>query len=269
MLNPILKWAGGKRRYIDLFFKEMPNSFNNFYEPFLGGGALFFNIFNNINKVQHTFFDVYITNKKAFLSDLNKELIKFYSILKGFSDDDINESIDILNTYKIKNSKKMYYNIKSYFLKTDNIEYFCNFLYLNKACFAGVYRVNTKGIFNSNFFYYENLKFPTRNELLNCRDILKNVNLTTTTYLKITPDEKDFVFFDPPYHQVFTAYTAERFLEKDHIELCNFSKKLTYKGVKIMMTNSNDDFIKNLYNDSIFRIKKINSKLNEILIKNY
>lgn len=275
--KPFVKWVGGKRQLLKQF-REMdlypPHDFdpinNTYYEPFVGGGAVFFDLLP----------------KKAVLSDLNKELIITYTVIKN--------NIDEL----IKSLKKHKYE-KEYFLKVraknldklSNLEIASRFIFLNRTCFNGMYRVNSKGQFNVPFGKYKN---PTICDEYNLRKVsiaLQNVDIKAEDYKKVLGKVKkgDFIYFDPPYYPVsktasFTSYTKEDFLDKEQIELRNTFLELHKRGCFVMLSNSDTPFINKIYKEIKNEGVKINKvragrainskgskrgKINEVLVINY
>ena len=273
--KPFVKWVGGKRQLLTQF-KLMnlypPEKFDpktgRYFEPFVGGGAVFFDLLP----------------KKAFLSDLNNELVITYNVIKN----NVESLIKSLKTHQ--NTKEYFLNIRSQEVsKLSDIEIASRFIYLNRTCFNGLYRVNSKGGFNVPFAGNKN---PLICDELNLRKIskaLKNVDIKKQDYKEVLRKAKkgDFVYFDPPYYPVsktssFTSYTKETFLEKEQIELRDTFVKLTKIGCFIMLSNSDTFFINKIYseikNTRITKVKAgraINSdatkrgKITEVLVTNY
>lgn len=274
-LKPFVKWAGGKAQIINKLKKFMPQSFNNYYEPFIGGGAFFLSL------------DL----KVAVINDTNEELICAYKCLED--DNLFFKLINELKIYEVKHSEDFYYYIR----EMDRNEDFYNLpiyvraarmIYLNKACFNGLYRVNSKGFFNVpsgkklkvNTFDRDNM-----NELH--QYFMKNhITILNDDYSKVVDSAKaeDFVYFDPPYDtfdekESFTAYSKNSFGKKQQRELCQTFKQLSSKGVKLMLSNHNTKFINELYqgfNIHVIEAKRvINSKgdgrgtVQEVIITNY
>ena len=274
--KPFIKWVGGKRQLLKQF-KLMslypPKDFNpkkaKYFEPFVGGGAVFFDLLP----------------LKAVLSDLNSELVITYNVIK----DDVEKLIKSLKKHKYD---------KEYFLKVrakdtkklSNVERASRFIYLNKTCFNGMYRVNKSGKFNVPFGSQKNPLICDEENLLKVSDALKNVKIIEQDYKQVLKDAKkgDFVYFDPPYYPLnrtssFTGYTADGFLEKEQEELRDTYLELHKKGCFVMLSNSNTEFIKKLYSNLDKKIKihevaanrMINSdatkrgKIKEVLVINY
>lgn len=265
--TPFVKWVGGKRSIINEITAKLPASFENYYEPFVGGGALFYEIFDK--------------PKKSFLSDTNFDLVITYNVIKK----DLPKLLVALKIHEKKHNEDYFYKIRAMHTLQDPIEIASRFLYLNKTCYNGLYRVNRKGEFNTPVGRYTNPAIVSEKNLTACSKTLKNVTIQLKNFKDIAPEKNDFVYFDPPYHPTnetsFTAYSKLEFTEKDQTELKDFITELHKKGVKIMLSNSNTTFIKDLYKGSIFTKnivhapRLVNCKGNgrnvveELLITNY
>lgn len=265
--KPFIKWVGGKRSIIDSLLSNTPQNFNEYYESFLGGGALLYRIYSKA--------------KKCYVSDINFELITAYRVIKQ----NLNELIKILEMHK-KNHNKEYYNkLRAKHNLQDPIEIAGRFIYLNKTCFNGLYRVNKKGEFNVPIGRYKNPNILDLENLRACNKTFQKVDIKLKQFNQINPKKNDFVYIDPPYHPTdnnsFTSYTSKGFTEKDQINLRDFAINLTTKNVKVMLSNSNTDFINDLYKSKIFNIitievpRFVNCKadkrnpIKEVLIRNY
>lgn len=264
---PFVKWAGGKRSIISELKDRLPVKFNNYYEPFVGGGALFF--------------EIYSTLKKAYLSDVNFYLIMAYTVIKK----DPKALIELLKKHAKNNSDDYYYKVRAWHELQDPIEISARFIYLNKTCYNGLYRVNKKGEFNVPVGKYPNPNIISEENIMTCHKAFKNVQIEYKDFSEIKADKNDFVYFDPPYHPTnetsFTAYSKLDFTEKDQIKLAEFAIALHHKEVKVMLSNSNTKFIKDLYKSSIFKTKVVNAPrlvnckgngrnaVEELLITNY
>jgi DNA adenine methylase len=273
--KPFVKWVGGKRQLLEQF-KEMdlypPDGFDpikgRYFEPFVGGGAVFFDLLP----------------EKAFLSDLNNELVTTYNTIKN----NVEELIISLKKHK----KDKEYFLKIRFLNPkdlDDISVASRFIYLNRTCFNGMYRVNRQGIFNVPFGRNKNPLICDINNLRKVSRALKGVEIKNQDYKEVLKKAKsgDFIYFDPPYYPVsktasFTSYTSEGFFDKEQIELRNTFKELSDKGCFVMLSNSDAPFINKIYSEikgvRITKIKAgraINSdaskrgKITEVLITNY
>ncbi len=266
--KPFVKWAGGKRQLVDILLSNVPPSFNRYFEPFVGGGALLFEL----------------QPQKAVISDINEELINAYKVIK----DNVEELINSLK--KHKNTKEYYYAIRAINPKTlTPVERASRFIYLNKTCFNGLYRENSKGQFNVPFGKYKNPKICDEENLRAVSEFLNKIEIVILNcdYKETCEMAKseDFVYLDPPYYPIsktasFTKYNKNGFSEEDQIELSEIFKDLDRKGCYVMLSNSNTEFIKKLYaNYRIQEIKAnrfINCKANrrgksniEVLITNF
>jgi DNA adenine methylase len=275
--KPFVKWVGGKRQLLKQF-KELglyppdhfdPNN-NRYFEPFVGGGAVFFDLLPH----------------KAFLSDMNFELVTTYTVIR--------DDVEAL----IKSLRKHPYN-KEYFLKIrakkveklTPLQVASRFIYLNRTCFNGMYRVNSRGEFNVPFGQYSNPQICDAENLRKVSKSLQGVSIVHQDYKQAVKKAKkgDFVYFDPPYHPLtetasFTSYTKEDFGKKDQVELRDTFLELHKKGCYVMLSNSNAEFINEIYGElkkhgvkvhKVDASRAINSdasgrgKIKEVLITNY
>ncbi len=233
--KPILKWAGGKTQLLPELRKLIPMSYNKYIEPFLGGGALFFD---------HC-------PKSSVLSDLNCELINFYKVVR----DNPYELISELKNYT--NSKEFFYKLRAKDMsEMSAVEQAARTLYLNKTCFNGLYRVNRKGEFNTPYGKYNNPKICDENALYNASSALSNTQVIQASGYKNVlmefAESGDFIFLDPPYLPVseysdFKRYTKEQFYEEDQVELAKEVDRLYEMGCYVVLTNSNHPLIQKLY----------------------
>ncbi|MEA5502982.1 DNA adenine methylase [Halotia wernerae UHCC 0503] len=264
--RPFLKWAGGKSRLIQQYIPYLPKHYKTYYEPFLGGGAVFF----------------HLQPSQAILTDINSELITTYRCVR----DKVDELICLLKEHKIKHTRDYYYNVRANSGGTA-LEKSARLIYLNKTCFNGLYRVNSQGQFNVPLGRYENPNICPEDLLRVASKALSSSGLQQadfTDVLNKANSSDDFVYFDPPYYPVsqtsnFTAYSSYCFAEEQQIKLNDVFVKLADRGVKIMLSNSDCDFIRNLYsNFNIYTIsaaRSINSNskkrgnITEILVTSY
>lgn len=253
--KPFLKWAGGKRDLVAFIIKNMPKEFNAYFEPFLGGGALFFGLKNR----------GLLENKQVLLNDKNKELINAFKVLKNESGALLEHLKNLQNTH----SKEQFYQIrhldrKADFSNIDKIFRAARFIYLNKTCFNGLCRYNAKGQFNTPLGSYKNPKIYDEDLMISAFKALQKVSILESDFGVAIKEAKsgDFVYFDPPYFPLnptssFTSYT-DNFLQKEHLRLFESFKHLNSKGVKVLQSNSNSPFIKELYKD--FEIIELKAK---------
>jgi len=249
LVHPIVKWAGGKRGLIEKYKPCLPKDFNKYYEPFFGGGAIFFHLFSN-GRV-----------KEAKISDINSELINMYEVVKTKVDDLVEE----LKSGKYVNDKDIFYEIRAEEPEKPVLRA-ARLIYLNRTCFNGLYRVNKRGKFNVPFGKYpKNVKIFDEENLRNVNQCLQNVELTSEDFEKSVNDAKkgDFVYFDPPYMPLtetanFTDYTSKGFVMKEQERLAKVFKELDERGCYVMESNSDVPKIAELYEG--YEIKKVHAK---------
>jgi len=271
MCKPVIKWVGGKRQLLKELKERLPKKYNRYFEPFIGGGALFFDL-KPIN---------------AFINDSNPELVNLYIVVK----DNVEELIQNLN--KHKNTDSYYYEIrnldrdKTIYNQLSNIDKASRFIYLNKTGFNGLYRVNSKGQYNVPYGKYENPKYLDEENLRECSKYLKNAKIENSDFTIIENyiEKEDFVYFDPPYVPLnttssFTQYTKEGFDDDMQFrlkELCDYIDK---SGAYFMLSNSYTEFVLDLYGENyknhiVTANRAINCKANgrgkikEVIITNY
>lgn len=245
---PFVKWAGGKTQLLDRLDKCIPLAFNRYFEPFLGGGAFFYHL-TSVRNLKFV----------AYLSDKNQELINVYKVVKS----NVDQLIDILKIYKKKSQapKDFYRELRDRFdieNRTD-IEKAARLITLNKTCYNGLYRVNSQGKFNVPMGKYNNPIICDSENLRNASLILRSIDshLYWEDYQKILSDkaqEGDFVYLDPPYNPMtstanFTGYTGDRFTKKDQECLAEIFKKLDARGCKVLLSNSDTEYVRELYAD--------------------
>jgi DNA adenine methylase len=274
-LKPFVKWAGGKTQIISEILKLIPNSFDTYYEPFLGGGALLFQL----------------KPISAVVSDYNSELITAYNCFQD--KEDYLLMIEEILKHQRNHSEEYYYQIR----EMDRIAEFTNLpnymraarmIYLNKACFNGLYRVNSKGFFNvpSGKYTIVNAYDETLYNNLSKYLSRSSIFINNDDFEKAVSSAKkgDFVYFDPPYDTFdeknnFTTYTKNAFGKDEQKRLAKVFKDLDNRGVKVMLSNHNTEFIRKLYSE--FNIKVINARrsinsvssgrgsVEEVIITNY
>jgi len=238
---PFVKWAGGKTQLLDRLTNYTPRNYFRYIEPFLGGGAFFF----------------HLQPKKAILIDSNEELINCFRIVQT----DVNNLITLLQTFL--NSEQFYYEVREQDpTNLSKVERAARFIYLNRTCYNGLYRVNKQGKFNVPFGRYKNPTICDEPRLINANKALKNAVIECMDYkeaLKKYAKPGDFIYFDPPYYPVsrysdFKRYTKEFFYEEDHIELANIFRHYAEIGCFVLLTNSNCEVVRQLYNDFEYSI---------------
>ena len=272
--KPFVKWAGGKRQILDKLIKYVPEDFNTYYEPFVGGGALFFEL----------------SPKNAVINDSNEELINVFRCIKD--EEKLTKMCNELNHHEANHSEEYYYKIrnidrdKNKFNRLSDYKRAARTIYLNKACFNGLYRVNSKGEFNVPFGKklkvntYEGQNIGIIHAYLN----FNNIQILSIDFEEAVKDAKegDFIYFDPPYDSdtsTFNSYTEDGFSKDEQIRLSNVFKNLSDRGCYVMLSNHNTILINELYKD--FYIHKITAKRNinsngkkrgkveEVIITNY
>lgn len=239
--KPFIKWVGGKRSIMCELLCRIPKQINNYFEPFVGGGALFFEIHDMVTH--------------SYLSDLNADLIVAYTTIKTR----LNELIEALKIHELNHNKEYYYQIRALQDLSDPIKNSARFIYLMKTCYNGLYRVNQKNEFNTPIGSYKAPTIYDEENLIRVSKALKCASISYKDFMKITPEKGDFVYFDPPYHPTkkgaFVKYMPNGFNEKDQIRLKDFALELSRAGVNVMISNANTDFINKIYTK--FKIEKI------------
>lgn len=240
--KPFVKWVGGKRGVINEILPRIPKKINDYYEPFVGGGALFFEIYNMVNF--------------SHLSDMNIDLIVSYNVIK----ENVDELIKELKIHERNHDEEYYYKIRSQQELSDPLENSARFIYLMKTCYNGLYRVNKSNEFNTPVGNYKNPTICDEANLKSVAKVLKCADIKYQDFTKIKPKKGDFVYFDPPYHPTsqdsFVKYVSSGFTEQDQLRLRDFALELTKKGVNVMLSNSDADFINDIYKKG-FKIAKI------------
>lgn len=267
--KPFLKWVGGKRKLLKELEERMPSDFSAYFEPFMGGGAVFW----------------HIKPKKAVLLDINPELVNTYRCVQK------NVEALILDLRQHYYDQEYYYQIRNsdrtncYSSWTD-VQRASRFIYLNKTCFNGLYRVNSQGQNNVPFGKYKNPKIVDVENLRACSLALQSTEILTGSFLSIESkvESQDFVYFDPPYIPLnatssFTSYSKEDFGLDMQIALRDLCHRFNQRGVRFMLSNSSAPVVFELY--SKFKIdlvdvpRSINSKgdkrgkVKEVIVTNY
>jgi DNA adenine methylase len=272
LITPVLKWAGGKRKLLQDIINHIPDKLSIYYEPFLGGGAVFFSL----------------QPSNAVVNDINDELINVYTAIR----DNVEELIVDLKRHK--NEKDYFYKIrakdkdKDEYNKLSSIKKASRIIYLNKTCYNGLFRVNQQGEFNAPFGRYKNPNIVNEKVLRKASDFFNkgNIIFKCGDFEEAVKGIKmdDFVYFDPPYDPVsdsanFTGYDRGGFGKAEQERLKNLCDRLNKKGAKFLLSNSATEYIIDLYKDYNITIvqanRAINSKsdkrgkVNEVLVKNY
>ena len=273
--KPFVKWAGGKRQLMPELEKNFPTKFGTYVEPFLGGGAVMFDLLTKES------------NLKCNVSDLNSDLVLAYVTIRDRLEKLI-ESLENHSKNYHKDSTGYYYEVRNQEPK-NQIEKVSRLLFLNKTCFNGLYRVNSKGKFNVPLGRYTNPNIVNKENLQIVSKTLQSakIKISCRDFGSIVKDAKkgDFVYFDPPYQPIsdtanFTSYTHRDFTEDDLERLADLANQLNSKGCNVMLSNSNSKTVKKLFSSG-WRIREIKANrainsnsqkrtgLKEIIIKNY
>lgn len=269
--RPFLKWAGGKTQLLQQYQPLFPPQFKNYYEPFLGGGAVFFYLFK-----EHS------SGFKAVLSDVNEELINMYRCVQS----DVEGLIKELESHHRKHNSEYYYKIRAQ-KNQKPVKKAARIIYLNKTCFNGLYRENSKGQFNVPIGRYKNPNICNAELLRADSQALQGIKLEVRDFYKVLEEAKtdqDFVYFDPPYYPLsntsqFTSYSRYNFNEEDQFRLRDVFAELASRGVKVMLSNSDCPFIRELYEEfpihEVSAARSINSKgthrgkISEVVVTSY
>ena len=272
--KPFVKWAGGKRQVINELLKYVPDEFDTYYEPFVGGGALLFEL----------------SPKKAVINDSNEELMNVYNVL--CNEEKFKKMCNLLNSYETKHNEEFYYNIrnkdrsKTAFNRLSDYTRAARTIYLNKACFNGLYRVNSKNEFNVPFGKKTHVNTYEGSNLITVSNYLtmNDVKILSVDFEEAVKDAKkgDFVYFDPPYDsdtKSFTSYTETGFDKSEQTRLARVFKELDKKGVYVMLSNHSTVLVNELYKGyHIYTIEakrninangKKRGKVEELIITNY
>ncbi|MEN6591865.1 MAG: DNA adenine methylase [Methanobacterium sp.] len=297
--KPFVKWAGGKGQLMGELGKRLPSEIlqdgviPRYVEPFVGGGAMFFHLQGR--------YEI----RESYLSDNNADLILTYEVIKKDAQRLIDELLEIESFHLQKSEderKENYYRIREAYnsqkidhqtMSQEWIERAAYFIFLNKTCFNGLYRLNSKGLFNVPFGRYKNPTICDGKNLKAVQDYLKDTNLFQGDFTdsKEYINEESFVYLDPPYRPLnhtshFTNYSKEGFNDDSQKKLANFFKETDEKGAKLMLSNSDpknqdegDKFFDELYSD--FNLERIpakrninrdasrRGKINELIVRNY
>jgi DNA adenine methylase len=276
-IKPYLKWAGGKRQLLSEIKKYLPVNIDDYtyFEPFIGAGAVFFEL----------------QPGKAVINDFNSQLILTYHVIK----EQVEDLIVLLQNYKEKNDEQSFYAIRNLdrngeaFDKLTGVEKAARLIFLNKTCFNGLYRVNSRGFFNVPYGKYRNPAICEETALRNISSYLNSneIKILNCDFEQAvaTADQNSFIYFDPPYHSPdktnFTGYQGGGFGEEDQERLCNVMIQMTKRGIKCLLSNSDTEYIRKLYDYQFFNIIPVQAKrainadsagrgnVNELLVTNW
>ncbi|EMB56023.1 DNA adenine methylase [Streptococcus mutans] len=272
-LQPFTKWTGGKRQLLPILRSYMPEKYNCYFEPFIGGGALFFDL----------------VPEKAVINDFNEELMNTYRQIKN----NPTALIELLTEHKEKNSKEYYLKVRAAdrnetITRMSDVERAARLMYMLRVDFNGLYRVNSKNQFNVPYGKYKNPKIIDRELIYQISDYLNenDIRMLSTDFEEAVSQAKrgDFVYFDPPYIPLnetssFTSYTHEGFTYEEQVRLRNVFKQLDKKGAYVMLSNSSSPLALDLYQDyNIHFVDAVRTngaktesrkKIKEIIVTNY
>lgn len=273
MVNPILKWAGGKRRIIDILKSMVPDRYETYFEPFFGGGALFFSLWNEYRE------------EKSVVSDKSADLYNLYSIVRDKPDLLLKE----ISGLQYGNHAGDYYSARTEFnslgAEDDPVRKAVLLIYLNRHCYNGLFRLNSRGEFNVPFGKYRLPSLPSGSQIMEASEALQSARILQSDFeevLRLTRSG-DFVYLDPPYAPLsrtsaFTNYGSNGFDQKDQERLAGCVKRIDQRGVYFVLSNSSAPEIINLYSGFNFRTvgvsRAINSRselrgpVNELIITN-
>ena len=274
--KPFVKWVGGKRQLMQVLENNFPKQFGTYHEPFLGGGAVMFNLLSKEPKLP------------CNVSDFNSDLILAYVTIR----DKLGKLIESLENHSKnyhKDSSEYYYEVRKQEPK-QQIEKVSRLIFLNRTCFNGLYRVNKKGQFNVPLGRYTNPNIVNKENLTAVSKILdsEKIKISCRGFEAVLDDVKkgDLVYFDPPYQPIsntanFTSYTHRDFTEKDLERLVDLANQLNSKGCHVLLSNSNSKIVKDFFSEKHWSISEINANRainsdskkrtghKEIIIKNY
>lgn len=276
--SPFVKWAGGKARLLRQLAPYFPASFGRYIEPYVGGGAVFFHLFRNGR----------LGDRKTVLIDSLEELVNCYRTIQNSVEDLIAE---LRWHERHKGDKEYFYAVRAWdrtpgYAQRDGIERAARFIFLNRTCYNGLYRVNRSGKFNVPFGRHQNPNICQADNLRAVSQALQGVVLLAGdfTHCLETAEAGDFVYLDPPYDPLsrtanFTSYTRDDFGKADQRRLADLFRELDRRGCQIMLSNSSTQFIRDLYSGyeqvEVQAIRAINSRssargpIPELLVMNY
>lgn len=269
-MAPFVKWAGGKRQMLGELMVRMPDTYNQYYEPFVGGGALMLSL----------------APEKAAMNDINQELIHTYLEIRDHEEDIIRTLQELDRTVC---TRELYYELRSRYNEKRlshayDTEMAALFIYLNKHCYNGLYRVNTRGEFNVPWNQKQSVRSMDLENIKAISSYLKSVHITNKDFEEAVAEAKegDFVFFDSPYAPLnpssFDSYTKEGFTEEEHRRLAALFRRLTERGVACMLTNHDTGLIRELYQEFLIEEIEVRRAINsdpekrkgkEVIIRNY
>lgn len=258
--KPFVKWVGGKRSILPQLVDRMPDSYARYHESFLGGGALFFEV----------------QPDNALLSDINFHLIIAYQAVR----DDVDRLVELLAGHADAHNKAHYLKCRKLLsTETDPTTIAALFIYINKTCYNGLYRVNKAGQYNVPMGSYKNPAILDESNLRAVSQLLQDKDIEQRPFAQVKPQEGDFFYFDPPYHKTYDQYSADKFSDEQHEALAALCRRIDDAGAYFMLSNSDTDFIKKLYKgfgmEDVLASRNVSCKSdqrgrhNELIIRNY
>lgn len=258
--RPFLKWVGGKRSILPELLARLPETYDTYNEPFLGGGALYFAV----------------QPKEAILSDINFHLILTFKAVRN----DVDGVIRNLKGHFSRHNAEYFARARErMFKEKDSTKLAALFIYLNKTCFNGLYRVNKAGQFNVPIGDYKSPPIVDVENLRACSAVLQGADIVQQSFTHLKPKKDDFYYLDPPYHETYDGYSGAGFGDTEHIALAEFCHVIHQKGGKFMLSNSDTPFVQNLYRGyTIEHVRASRSvsckgdqrgKETELIIRNY
>lgn len=270
-MEPIVKWAGGKKQLLPEIIPNIPNEIDTYYEPFAGGLAVLFAL----------------SPSKAVINDINSELINLYTQVRDNPEKVIEMLSELDEKHVNSDPDEFYYAQRDVYnenMGSNSCEQAARFIYINKHCFNGLYRVNASGKYNVPSNHKKSGSSYSKENIMEISQFLKKVDIKNCDFELVCADAKegDFVFFDSPYAPLnpssFTDYTKEGFEVEDHKRLAGLFDELSKKGVKCMLTNHNTELIRELYKNYNIRVVEVKRMINadasnrvgqEVIITNY
>lgn len=238
---PFVKWVGGKRALVPEIVKLLPQTFNRYWEPFAGGGAVFFALDSRITQ--------------ATLSDVNLDLVLAYRIVQNRPVELIRE----LKAHKAQHNKKHYATIRNQHALEDPVARAARFIYLNKTCYNGLWRVNKQGKFNVPIGSYKNPAICDEDNIRNASDVLEKAVIRKQSFERIEPQSGDLVYCDPPYDETFNGYTGKGFGPDKQALLRDRCKAWAAAGAHVIVSSSDTPLIRSLYNHN-FAVTEVKAR---------
>ena len=241
--RPFVKWAGGKRALIPDIAQLLPEQIGLYWEPFVGGGAVFFALDSRI--------------ASARLSDVNAELVLTYQVIRNRTEELIERLACHAEQHPL--DKDYYYQVRKMTHSPDPVDVAARFIYLNKTCYNGLYRVNKKGLFNVPRGRYKNPLICDADGLRKASEVLRKATMRFSDFARIEPGEHDFVYCDPPYDGTFNGYATDGFTDADQRRLRDLALKWHGAGAQVMISNADTPLIRELYSVAPFQCHEVSA----------